>query len=72
MKDGIHQQMEEKKITSPYMPQQDITLYAHWTANKYTITFNPGQGNASTASKEVTYDQNLWRVTNTNKGWLYI
>ena len=61
-----------EKITSPYMPQQDITLYAHWTANKYTITFNPGQGNASTASKEVTYDQNYGELpTPTREGYIF-
>ena len=61
-----------EKITSPYMPQQDITLYAHWTANKYTITFNPGQGNASTSSKEVTYDQNYGELpTPTREGYIF-
>ncbi|OKZ74472.1 MAG: hypothetical protein BHW00_04525 [Clostridium sp. 26_22] len=61
-----------EKITSPYMPQQDITLYAHWTANKYTITFNPGQGNTSTTSKEVTYDQNYGNLpTPTRDGYTF-
>ena len=32
------------------------TLYAHWTANKYTVSFNPNGGSVDTASKEVTYD----------------
>ena len=31
------------KINSPYTPTENITLYAHWEANKYTITFEPGQ-----------------------------
>jgi len=54
------------------MPQQDITLYAHWTANKYTITFNPGQGNTSTTSKEVTYDQNYGNLpTPTRDGYTF-
>lgn len=30
-------------------------LYAHWTPNTYTITFDPNGGNCSTESKIVTY-----------------
>ncbi|MBR4522697.1 MAG: InlB B-repeat-containing protein, partial [Kiritimatiellae bacterium] len=32
------------------------TLYAHWTANTYTVTFDANGGSVTTASKEVTYD----------------
>ena len=46
------------KVNSPYMPSSDITLYAHWTANQYTITFDPGtNGTVGTTTKQVTYDQ---------------
>ncbi len=31
------------------------TLYAHWTANTYTVTFNANGGSVSTSSKTVTY-----------------
>ncbi|MCD7746703.1 MAG: leucine-rich repeat protein [Lachnospiraceae bacterium] len=31
------------------------TLYAHWTANTYTVTFNANGGSTSTSSKTVTY-----------------
>lgn len=45
------------KITSPYMPTSNITLYAHWKANTYTITFNPGiDGTVYPTSQTVTYD----------------
>ncbi|MBO4902399.1 MAG: InlB B-repeat-containing protein [Lachnospiraceae bacterium] len=30
-------------------------LYAHWTANTYTVTFQPNGGNCDTISIEVTY-----------------
>lgn len=40
-----------------YTPTSNITLYAHWTANEYTITFDPNGGTCATASKEVTYLQ---------------
>jgi len=32
------------------------TLYAHWTANTYTVTFNPNGGSVSPTSKTVTYN----------------
>jgi len=31
------------------------SLYAHWTANVYTVTFDPDGGECATASKEVAY-----------------
>lgn len=41
---------ETDKVTA------NITLYAKWTADQYTITFNPGDGTVSPDSKMVTYD----------------
>ena len=35
---------------------RDHTIYAHWTANNYTITFDGAGGVPSQASKGVTYD----------------
>lgn len=32
------------------------TLYAHWKANQYTVTFDSNGGTVSTKSKEVTYN----------------
>ena len=34
----------------------DHTLYAHWTANEYTVSFDPNGGSVDPASKAVTYD----------------
>ena len=34
----------------------DHTLYAHWTANTYTVTFDANSGSVSPTSKTVTYD----------------
>ena len=46
------------KIESPYMPTNDVTLYAHWTANKYQVTFNPGEdGTVTETTRDVTYGQ---------------
>ncbi len=33
------------------------TLYAHWTANIYTVSFDPNGGTCTTSSKTVTYGQ---------------
>lgn len=58
------------------MPAEDITLYAKWTANKYTVTFDSNGGDApSVANKEVTYDQQYGALATTSrtgytfKGW---
>ncbi len=35
---------------------ENTSLYAYWTANKYTITFNPNGGNGGTETLEVTFN----------------
>ena len=46
------------KVESGFMPEENTTLYAHWKAKKYTITFNPGEGaTVSQGTKEVTYGE---------------
>ena len=46
------------KVTadSKYTAAADSTLYAHWTANIYTITFNANGGTCPTKSGSVTYN----------------
>ena len=41
---------------SPVSVAGDHTLYAHWTPNNYTVTFNAAGGSTQQASKKVTYD----------------
>lgn len=44
------------KITSSSTyPASNQTLYAHWTANGYTVAFNANGGVCTTSSKSVTY-----------------
>ena len=38
-----------------YQPTDNITLYAHWTANDYIVTFDPTSGSVSPQTKSVTY-----------------
>ncbi len=51
------------------------TLYAHWTENKYTITFNTNGGTCDTTSKSVTYNSTYGdlptptRTGHVFKGW---
>ena len=44
-----------------YIPTENITLYAKWTAKSYTITFNANGGSVSPATKTVTFD-NIYGV----------
>ena len=39
------------------MPANDTTVVAQWTANNYTVTFNPAGGNVSVTTMSVVYDQ---------------
>ena len=42
--------------TSSTVPTTATTLYAHWTANTYTISFNANGGSGSMGSLAITYD----------------
>ena len=45
----------------------NITLYAHWTANNYTITFNANGGSVGQASKPITYGQSYGTLPTPSK-----
>ena len=51
----------DEELTKAYsfgtMPAQDITLYAKWDANTYTVTFDAGEGTVSPENQTVTFDQ---------------
>lgn len=44
------------KVTFPLTITGNTDLYAHWTANKYTVSFDSQGGNNTPANMEVTYD----------------
>lgn len=60
---------------SSHAVNQIITLYAHWTANTYTVTFDPNGGTVTPTLESVTYDSaygNLpipVRIGYTFNGW---
>ncbi|MBR3132891.1 MAG: InlB B-repeat-containing protein, partial [Clostridia bacterium] len=48
------------------------TLYANWTANNYTVTFDPNGGSVSPTSKSVTYDDTYGTLpTPTKAGYTF-
>ena len=48
------------------------TLYAHWTANKYTVSFNANGGSAVTSTLTVTYDGTYGNLpTSTRTGYTF-
>ena len=44
------------KFTSDIMPSENVTIYAKWNANTYTVAFDANGGSVSLASKTVVYD----------------
>ena len=42
--------------SSTKMAKDNVTVYAHWTANTYTVSFNANGGSVSQSSKTVTYN----------------
>ena len=51
--DGGTQVTSSTKVTN----DSNHTVYAHWTANTYTASFDANGGSCTQASKTVTYDQ---------------
>lgn len=77
---GSNGNTAQKTVTIPKGSTGDKTYDAHWTANKYTLTFNYNKpSNASSAiangtvtSKTVTYDSPYGELPNpTLKGWTF-
>ncbi|MCM1365065.1 MAG: GBS Bsp-like repeat-containing protein [Faecalibacterium sp.] len=50
----------------------DYAVYAHWTANSYTVTFNANSGSCSTKNKTVTYNSTYGTLpTPTRTGYTF-
>jgi len=56
-----------------YIPTGTITLYAHWTANSYTVTYdyNGATSGNGTASKSVTYDSTYGTLPSPGRSYTY-
>ena len=54
------------------MPDNDVTVSGSFTANKYMVYFNAGEGSCETVSKEVTYDGTYGALpTPTREGYTF-
>lgn len=57
-----------------YTWKTPITLYAHWTADKYTLTYTANGGNGADYYQTVTYDSYIETLTNrfTKTGYSFV
>ena len=61
------------KISSPYTPTGNVTLFAQWTQNvtTYTVTYNANGGSVSPASSAVNQGSSVTLPTPTRSGWTF-
>ena len=58
---------------APYQNSSSIELYAQWTPNTYTVSFNANGGSVSTPSKTVTYHSTYGTLpTPTRTGYKFV
>ena len=60
------------KVLDTYTPTSDITLYAKWTANTYTVTYNYNNatGGKGDNSKSVTYNSKYGTLPSPTRSYL--
>ena len=69
---GIKYYDANGKSVNVWNKAANTTLYAKYTANKYTVTYDANGGSVSDASKSVTYDQTYGALpTPTKKGYTF-
>lgn len=62
------------EVTFPYTATANVTLYAQWDVNEYTVTFEPGNGDSAT-TQTVEYNETATapfaptRVGHSFNGW---
>ena len=67
-KDGGTQVTKDTEVTTA----DNHTLYAHWTANEYTVTFNANGGTVTPAEQTVTYGSTYGELpTLTREGYTF-
>ena len=67
-KDGGTQVTKETVVTTA----ADHTLYAHWTANTYTVKFDANEGTVTSAEQTVTYGSHYGELpTPTREGYTF-
>lgn len=56
------------KYGTTYTSNAAATLYAHWTANSYTLTYNANGGSVSPSTKAITYDSAYGTLATPTRG----
>ncbi len=49
---------DDTEVSVPYTPTKDTTVYAHWAAHQYTITFDLNCADATISSDSMTVEYN--------------
>lgn len=62
---------ESVKADKTFSTGTDITLYAHWSPCRFTVTFDANGGNASEASRELSYLNELGRLPDASRDYYY-
>ena len=61
---------DEKKVTFPFYPTEDVTLYAKWVSEMYTITYNANGATGGTVPETVQVEKGSSFVISANTGKL--
>lgn len=59
---------DEKKVTFPFYPTEDVTLYAKWVSEMYTITYNANGATGGTVPETVQVEKGSSFVISANTG----
>lgn len=59
---------EEKKVTFPFYPTEDVTLFAKWVSEMYTITYNANGATGGSTPETVQVEKGSSFVISANTG----
>lgn len=59
---------DENKVTFPFYPSEDVTLFAKWVSEMYTITYNSNGATGGTAPETVQVEKGSSFVVSANTG----
>lgn len=59
---------DENKVTFPFYPSEDVTLFAKWVSEMYTITYNPNGATGGTVPETVQVEKGSSFVISANTG----
>ncbi|WP_287049234.1 SUMF1/EgtB/PvdO family nonheme iron enzyme, partial [Treponema sp.] len=59
---------DEKKVTFPFYPTEDVTLYAKWVSEMYTITYNSNGATGGTVPETVQVEKGSSFIISANTG----